>query len=70
MIEEDFRFWPPGEDPDRADDYESAYNDLRITRTAEAKTQPSLPPAGLRSKAHPPSLPLAGEVHVKLLGSA
>ena len=56
MIEEDFRFWPPGEDPDRADDYESAYNDLRITRTAEAKTQPSLPPAG--------------EVHVKLLGSA
>ena len=40
VIEEDFRFWPPGEDPDGADDYESAKFCLVVDRTSVPKSGP------------------------------
>ena len=35
ILEEDFRFWPPGQDPDLADDYEEEYFTLLVDRTAD-----------------------------------
>ena len=33
IFEEDFRFWPQGEDPDGADDYKKRINDMRKRRS-------------------------------------
>ena len=45
IIEEDFRFWPPGKDPDKADDYEKRFVKLVTDRTAQSKAGMSLPPS-------------------------
>ena len=46
IIEEDFRFWPPGRDPDEADDYEFEYMNLLLDRSADDDTpEKSLPPS-------------------------
>ena len=36
IIEEEFRFWPPGEDPDHADDYDREYSSLLDARARAA----------------------------------
>ena len=38
IMEEDFRFWPPGEDPDGADDYTPAFAELVTTWSARPKS--------------------------------
>ena len=45
IIEEDFRFWPPGEDPDNADNYEAAVRALIETRETQGGAGSSLPPS-------------------------
>ena len=45
IIEEDFRFWPPGEDPDMADDYEKAVKGLIEARKQQGGAGSSLPPS-------------------------
>ena len=36
LFEEDYRFWPQGEDPDNCDDYQD-----RLRRVVEAKDEPT-----------------------------
>ena len=45
IMEEDYRFWPPGADPDGADDYDQAYTSLVVNRTTQPKAGMSLPPS-------------------------
>ena len=45
IMEEDFRFWPPQKDPDRADDYEEEYTILRAARSSHESSGSSLPPS-------------------------
>ena len=52
ILEEDFRFWPPGKDPDGADDYDEAYCKLRMDRLTSPPPSRD-PPASSRD--HPPT---------------
>ena len=45
IIEEDFRFWPPGCDPDMADNYDKAVVSLVEAREREGAAGSSLPPS-------------------------
>ena len=45
IMEEDFRFWPPQKDPDRADDYEEEYTILRAAGSSQKSSGSSLPPS-------------------------
>ena len=56
ICEEDFRFWPPGEDPDNADNYEKAAKALIENRKQQAEEAgSSLPPS--QEMSLPPSQP-------------
>ena len=44
-MEEDFRFWPPGLDPDNADNYDEAVAALIATRQEQGGAGSSLPPS-------------------------
>ena len=50
IIEEDFRFWPPGKDPEIADDCEEQYEFLLGARAADDHAGSSLPPSHEDSK--------------------
>ena len=45
IIEEDYRFWPPGQDRDKADNYEEEWGEMVESRTASQKAGSSLPPS-------------------------
>ena len=45
IIEEDYRFWPPGQDRDKADNYEDEWWEMVVGRTATPKAGSSLPPS-------------------------
>ena len=41
IFEEDFRFWPTGEDPDRADDYRARLEEVEEKREKSRSRSPS-----------------------------
>ena len=65
ICEEDFRFWPPGQDPDNADNYEKAVAALIETREKQGGAGSSLPPS--QGTSLPPSQQrVATEYHTAL----
>ena len=63
VCEEDFRFWPPGEDPDGADTYFEKLAALIKHREESGSTGSSLPPTRKGKGKRKPSLPPESEYH-------
>ena len=69
IMEEDFRFWPPQNDPDDADAYEQEYTLLRSARSSSEPSESSLPPSrGAYVGPMPPSHPPPPEAYPKSQG--